>query len=371
MILVLSGLTVRTAGNRDLGLTSRSTTPASPAATSRPATPRPPTCSRSSRQSGGSVTTSGNGANAVFAYGTGSAITIADTKISATGQYAHGIMASGGGSITAKNLSVNTTGASSAAVATDRGGGTIKVSGGTYTTAGVNSPGLYSTGTLTATDATFIATGAEAVVVEGSNTATTVNSTLTGTKNRGVMLYQSFSGDAQGSATSFTATGGSVTALAGPLFFITNTTGTVNLRGVKLSASSGTLLDSAASSWGTAGSNGGKSTINANAQALSGAVIVDKISTAALNLSNGSTLTGAINTADSARSVTLSLDSTSTWKVTANSYLTTLSDSAGISGASVKNIIGNGHTVHYQASSNPSLGGRTYTLAGGGTLIPA
>jgi hypothetical protein len=35
------------------------------------------------------------------------------------------------------------------------------------------------------------------------------------------------------------------------------------------------------------------------------------------------------------------------------------------------NIVGNGHTVYYDARSNPSLGGRTYTLEGGGTLNPA
>jgi hypothetical protein len=82
------------------------------------------------KESGGSVTTTGNGANAVFAYGSGSSIAIDRTKVTATGQYAHGIMASGGGSIKATDLEVTTAGASSAAVATDRGGGTITVIGG-------------------------------------------------------------------------------------------------------------------------------------------------------------------------------------------------------------------------------------------------
>jgi hypothetical protein len=321
-------------------------------------------------ETGGTVRTTGDGANAVFAYGSGAHITISGTKITAAGQYAHGIMASGGGSITATGLTVSTAGASSAAVATDRGGGTLNVIGGTYRTSGHNSPGLYSTGTITVRGAIVDAAGAEAAVVEGSNSITVTNSSLTGSVNRGVMIYQSFSGDAQGTNGIFTQAGGSLTARQGPLFFVTNTTATINLTGVKLADSSGTLLDAAASSWGTSGSNGGNVTLNAKAQTLAGSVAADKVSTVTLHLTDGSKLTGAVNTADSAKKVALSLDSASKWTVTGTSYVTVLNDSAGISGTSITNIVGNGHNVYYSKSANPSLGGKTYTLAGGGKLIP-
>jgi len=280
-------------------------------------------------------------------------------------------MASGGGSLTATDLTVTTAGASGAAVATDRGGGTITVEGGTYRTAGMNSPGIYSTGNITASDATFEATGAEAAVIEGSNSIAVTGSHLTGTVNRGVMIYQSMSGDAQGSTGVFNETGGSLTALSGPILYVTNTTATINLSCVTLDGSSGVLLDAAAGQWGATGSNGGQATLNATDQILSGSVDVDGISTVALNLSKGSTLTGAINTAASAKSVPLSLDGSSRWTVTGTSYLTLLSDSAGISGSTVTNIVGDGHTVYYTSSANPSLDGRTYTLVDGGTLTPA
>lgn len=104
---------------------------------------------------------------------------------------------------------------------------------------------------------------------------------------------------------------------------------------------------------------------------MTGAVEVDDISSAVLNLKDGSNLTGTINAAGTARSVTLSLDKSSAWTVTGNSHLTVLRDSEGVSGSKMTNIVGNGHTVYYDASSNPSLGGRTYTLEGGGTLSPA
>jgi hypothetical protein len=130
-------------------------------------------------------------------------------------------------------------------------------------------------------------------------------------------------------------------------------------------------LDAAAGQWGASGSNGGQATFNAVDQTLSGSVDVDGISTVALDLSDRSTLSGAINAAASAKSVSLSLDGSSRWTVTGTSYLTVLSDSAGISGSNVTNIVGDGHTVYYTSSANPSLDGRTYALLDGGTLTPA
>lgn len=109
----------------------------------------------------------------------------------------------------------------------------------------------------------------------------------------------------------------------------------------------------------------------ADAQNLAGSVIADKISTVALTLKNGSTIKGSINTAATARSVSLTLDASSTWTVTADSHLTTLNDTAGISGTKVTNIVGSGHMVTYDTSANPGLGGKTYALSGGGALKPA
>ena len=75
-------------------------------------------------------------------------------------------------------------------------------------------------------------------------------------------------------------------------------------------------------------------------------------------------------TAPTAEAVNLTLDASSTWTVTADSYLTCLSDPDGISGTTITNITGNGHTVYYDAGACPALGGQTFTLSGGGTLQP-
>ena len=113
--------------------------------------------------------------------------------------------------------------------------------------------------------------------------------------------------------------------------------------------------------------NGGTVQFTADGETLTGNLVTDSISSIAATLQNGSTLTGSINSA------ALTLEAMSTWIVTGDSKITSLSDTSGISGTSITNIYGNGHTVTYDKSlaANSALGGKTYTLNGGGTLTPA
>jgi hypothetical protein len=317
--------------------------------------------------SGGSVTTSGAGGNGVFAYGSGASAIIAGASIKATGQYAHGAMASGGGAIQLTNVTISTAGGSSAAVATDRGGGTISSTGGRWMTTGGTSPGIYSTGAIDVRNATITAKGSEGAVIEGANSITVTSSAITGSVKRGVMLYQSMSGDASAGTGSYTMTGGSLTASAGPAFYVTNTKAAITLQdGARVSASSGVLLKADAAGTGSGNTGAGKAAFAVRAESLTGNVIADSKSTIAASLASSSKLTGAIQNAS------LALDSSSRWIVTANSTLTSLSG-AKISGSSITNITGNGRTVTYNSalSANSVLGGRTYSLARGGTLKPA
>ena len=98
---------------------------------------------------GGTVTSDAKGANAVFCYGgnggrngaggDGTTLTIKNTVIRTSGDGSGGIMTTGGGITLAENLDVVTEGRSSAAIRTDRGGGTVWVTGGTYETNGLGS----------------------------------------------------------------------------------------------------------------------------------------------------------------------------------------------------------------------------------------
>ena len=324
-----------------------------------------------------SVATTGTGANGAFATGAGSSVSLANVKIAATGGGGHGVMATQGGSVTLADVTINTSGANSAPLATDRGGGTITATGGSAVASGQDSPALYSTGTIKVTGGTYTATGAEAAVIEGGNTIHLTDVALSSSKadKWGVMIYQSMSGDAAGTKGAFTMTGGSLgySSQTGPLFYVTNSTAVITLKGVEVTAGSGLLLKAAASNWGNQGSNGGTAVVTADGQKLTGDLSADSISGVTLSLQNGSSLKGSINTDKTAKEARVTLDASSTWDLTADSYLTSLTLAGGISGTAVTNITGNGHTIYYDAtdSANSVLGGRTYSLSGGGTLKPA
>ena len=324
---------------------------------------------------GGTISTTGTGANGAFATGSGSFVTLSDVTINATGDGGHGVMATQGGAVTLNNVIMTTSGAHSAPIATDRGSGMITATGGSVTTSGQDSPCYYSTGVLTISGNTCSSTGSEIAVIEGANSIALVDTTAsTSVADKwAIMIYQSMSGDAEGVEGTFTMTGGSLafTAASGPLFFITNSTGLITLKGVQVAVASGTLVEAGGTDrWGTGGANGGTVFFTGDGQTLTGNMVADSLSSLTVTLQNGSALTGAINSEHTAQAASLALDASSTWTVTADSYLTCLSDMGGISGTTVTNIIGNGHTVYYDTSVCSELGGLTYTLTGGGSLKP-
>lgn len=325
--------------------------------------------------SGNTVTSSGSGANGIFAYGKAT-ITTKNDKYIMTGEGGHAIMCSGGGTIDVENDTTITSGGSSSNIATDRGSGIITVTGGSYTSNGNNSAAIYSTGTITCSNATLIANGAEALVIEGSNNITLNNCTIKGTYNKwGALMYQSMSGDAEGVNGSLTITGGSFTysGTKGGMFYNTNSTANITLNGVTLINSCDTLVRCIKGSWGgSTASSGGIVDLVAENQVMSGLIHVDASSKATVTLKEGSAYTGAINASNSGSVVNLIMDGTSNWTLTANSYLDTISNSSAISGSTCTNITGNGYNVYYDSSlgGNSYLESKTYSLVNGGYLLP-
>lgn len=112
-------------------------------------------------------------------------------------------------------------------------------------------------------------------------------------------------------------------------------------------------------------------TINATGQQLTGDTACDSASYVNLSLTSGSSLRGSINHGGTAWQMNVTLDSTSKWELTGTSYVGSL-QGATIALNSVWNIIGNGYTLYYLSSANPSLNGKTYALGGGagGLLKP-
>lgn len=285
---------------------------------------------------GATVTTNADGGNAVFSHGEGTTVAISNATIRTALSHSGGVHVAGGGTLTASNLDVETQGSSSAAVRSDRGGGTLVVTGGTYATWGTGSPAIYSTANIIASDATFTAGHAEALVIEGQNSIELTNCDVTGNMEstfladikegvHNIMIYQSMSGDAEVGQSRFVMTGGSITAQAGEMFYVTNTSCVMALTDVDLTLATGQLLtiagNNGARGWGSVGSNGGHCQLTADAQALAGNITVDAVSSLALTLQNGSSYAGAINQSGAAGDVTVSLDAGSVWTLTADSHI--------------------------------------------------
>lgn len=298
---------------------------------------------------GGTLTTDAKGGNGVFAYGEGTSVTVSDMSISTSQGNSGGIEVAGGASLAASNLTVETQGDSSAAIRSDRGGGTETVTGGTYATHGTGSPAIYCTADVTVSDATLTSENSEGIVIEGLNSVALENVDVTGNVNGNairtgvvpnVMIYQSMSGDAEEGTGSFSMEGGSFTAENGTLFYVTNTQATIDLTDVDLNNAGDLLIVSGNDGqWGQDGSNGGTVEFTATDQALSGNITVDDISSLTLKLAGGSSYEGAVNSDGQAGTVNIELGDNATWKLTGDSYVSSLSgDKSGIDL--------NGHTLY-------------------------
>ena len=315
---------------------------------------------------GGKITSNGMGANGVFSYGgnggrnggqgDGTTVIIEDTEITTTGDGSGGIMTTGGGVMKARNLAVSTSGRSSAPIRTDRGGGIVTVEGGNYTSNGLGSPVIYSTADITVSDATLVSNMSEGVCIEGKNSITLNNCqmTVSNTRRNGhaqfldaIMVYQSFSGDADSGNSHFTMKGGSLTNKQGHLFHVTNTNAVITLNGVKLANEdpANVLMSVCADGWQGARN---RATFNVSHQQLNGTILVGNDSELTLTLADGSTFTGCIdgnitNAAGNSVStqtgtVNVTLGNDCTWTLTADTHITSLNGDAS-------HINGNGHRL--------------------------
>lgn len=282
---------------------------------------------------GGSVTSSGQHANGIFSTGSGTTVNVSNTQIRTSGDNSGGIMTTQGATMNASDLDVATSGNSSAAIRSDRGGGDVNVSGGSYSTDGVGSPAIYSTADIDVENASLSSAQSEGIVIEGANSVNLQNCTLDADNTalngqaqtyQGIMIYQSMSGDADSGTASFSATGGSIQSENGALLYVTNTSAAIQLNDVDLENASEDLLVIQQGPWGSEGSNGGSVTMNTVSQTLEGNITVDSISSLNLEMDDTS-YSGAINTNGSAGPVYVAVPEGSTWTLTGDSYITSLS----------------------------------------------
>lgn len=275
--------------------------------------------------SGGDITTTSDYANAAFATGLGANLTLHKVEISTSGDHAHAVVATRAGSAT--------------------------ISG------------------TASTPASLTSAAAEVVVVEGASSVSISNADLLSSNtndHRGIYIYDSESAsgtaklDISGGSYVWSSSDSDAAAI-----YVENQTAVITLEEVAITQPASSALLKA-----VAGSLGSDVTLKASSQALSGNITADASSTIKVSLASASSLSGAVNSSQTANAITVTLDASSTWTLTADSYVTVLNDSAGINGSTVSNIIGNGYNLYYRSSNNATLAGATYALTGGGSLLP-
>ena len=331
---------------------------------------------------GGTITSDADGAAGAFAYDKGT-VNISDTAITTTGNTAGGIHAAGGGTVNAENLTVHTSGESSAAIRSDRGGGTMRVKGGSYTSSGTGSPAVYCTADIEVEDAKLTAENSEAVCIEGLNSLSLTNCALSGHIQENeqndcdwtVILYQSMSGDSEVGNAVLNMTGGSLTSENGGLFYTTNTESTFYLNNVNITPSSNNEFflkctgNANKRGWGQSGANGADCSFTAENQKMEGDVVWDSISNLKFKMTEGSILTGGFIQDESCAgnggsgTADLSIDATSTWIVTKDSQLSSLTNKGTIKDTEGKTVTikGSDGTVYVQGDSTYTVTVESYT----------
>ena len=324
----------------------------------------------------GSVTTDAAGGAGLFAYGDGT-VYASDTTVKTAQDTSGGVHVAGGGTLYGWNLDVETNGESSAAIRSDRGGGTMRVKGGSYTSSGIGSPAVYCTADIAVNNAELTANGSEAVCIEGLNSLRLYNSNLTGNMSDDdqndttwtVILYQSMSGDSEVGNSIFQMDGGTITSKNGGLFYTTNTECTIALKDVDITYNDDSEFflqctgNNNQRGWGQSGANGSDCNFTADSQDMKGNVIWDSISDLDFYMTNGSTLEGAfVNDESNAGNggdgyCNVVIDKDSTWTVTGDSTITSMSNAGTITDADGKtvSIVGTDGTTYVEGDSDYTI----------------
>lgn len=298
---------------------------------------------------GGIVSTNAKGANAVFATN-GATINVADITIDNQKSVSRGLHCTGSGIINATNVNITTRSETSSTVATDRGGGTVTVHGGTITAKGSKSSVLYSTGTISVDGITGLSEKGPMATVEGANTVIIENSQMTSSSDaRGILLHQSNSGDAEGTKPVCTVTNSTLTTTdsSAPLCFVTNVTATLTLTDVTLSVASGRLMSVEYYKRGEGSTGHLVLQTTKDSWTYTGSVDADNVNNAAVTVGENVTWNGAMDSDNNAVSTAVTVESGAVWNLTGNCYVTTLTNNGTINT--------NGYTLSYKTLNGSGI----------------
>ncbi|CEJ60601.1 hypothetical protein PMG11_09170 [Penicillium brasilianum] len=323
--------------------------------------------------------TSHNGAANVYAYGTGTVVDAENIWLYSSGPTAHGLYASGNGTIHARNVNVYSGGNCCSAFSGDNPAGYLYIHDSAAHTAGIGSAVGFVLGEMSLTNVVGSADKSPAFFTIAGAVGTCTNCELTAGLLAGLVI---FSLDKSSGVNCFYLDHSKITVTdeTAPALWFGGVVGEVYVHHTEFVTSSGLL---AVANYSTitqkfnfyAGYSDMPSAVNTadghvfvEQSTLNGDLVAYNGSTLALQLHGHSFWTGKGYIGHGVAELGVALDASSTWNLTGNTALQNLTNTDG----SFSNVRSNGFSIMYNATSpaNHALRGRTVKLAGGGTVSP-
>lgn len=325
-------------------------------------------------------------AAAFYATGLGALADLNKVNINTFNNFSNAVVASDSSEINANNMNINTKGNNSHALKSLDEKSYINIFDSILTTTGKNSALFYSRGKIEAENIEGNSNTSLAII-EGNNSISLTNTNLTTNANgyekdefsSSFLLYgtTSLSSSNNYSSAKLSLIDSDITInkksskyKESPMFYLTNISANINITNTKLHYGSDILLKALKSNqYGDLDNNGADVTFTATDEKLTGDIIVDEYSKVRLNLNN-TIYKGQINKDNLSKNVDITFDYHSSWVLTGDSYINTLTVTKKDLNNVRKYIKSNGHNVYYNSKNNEWLKNKTYKLNGGGKLIP-
>ena len=278
------------------------------------------------------VFTDGLGATGIVSVGRDSNVYIKESILNIQNDRSKGILATMKGNIIAENLDIKTFGFKSSAVATDMGGGIIEIKDSSIETHGKDSAGIYSTGNVKAESLEIKTLNTESLCIDGNGSIEINNSNLSSNGKRGVMIYYTGPSHDKNHSGTINMKNIDMKVNEGPAFYVMNSLGEIVLENVNIAIKSKIFLKASQDLYGELGQEGAKITesdggtvkVVAKNQKIDGDILVDEKSSVSIELKENCVFTGKIDSDNTGISVDIDLGENSIWKLTGNSYVTSI-----------------------------------------------
>ncbi|KAH7163508.1 hypothetical protein B0J13DRAFT_492171 [Dactylonectria estremocensis] len=322
--------------------------------------------------------TTHNGAANVYSYGTDTVVHVNDAWLYSSGPVAHGLYASGNGTIIGRNLKHFSGGTRSSAFSGDGPAGYIEVYDSVSHCAGVGSATYYALGTIYAENVISHSDNGPVLFSDGTQSAELVNCDATAGLLGGVAM---FSSSVRASGAELKLKDSKITTLGEtmPGLWFGNLIVDVEINNSQINHSSGVLISANYSQitqefnhYAGYEENSGllpaEVTVKVVESALDGDLVAYNGSSISFALKSYSSWVGAAYSGFGDAYFNVALDKSSNWTLTETTTVQNLTDSD----RTLSNIHSNGYDLYYNASATKSrwLKGRTVKLTGGGSAQP-